>query len=126
MNAAWLHPILMMASALTGLAIGKALGAGHQDSAYMEPFLMAMLFLVFLSVDVGKFKGAFRNVRFLSTALAVNFVWTPVLAFILAMVLTPPDPMSQIVMAIPLCLLYELAIWGVWFKEKATLRARGS
>lgn len=40
-----------------------------------------------------------------------------VLAFFLGMVLTPPDPMSQILMAVPLILLYELSIWGVYFKE---------
>lgn len=40
-----------------------------------------------------------------------------VIAFFLGMVLTPPDPMSQILMAVPLCLLYELSIWGVRFKE---------
>ena len=40
-----------------------------------------------------------------------------VTAFFLGMVLTPPDPMSQILMAVPLCLLYELSIWGVRFKE---------
>ena len=45
---------------------------------------------------------------------------TIVLAFILAMFLTPPDPMSQILMAVPLCLLYELSIWAVWLKEKGT------
>ena len=43
-----------------------------------------------------------------------------VLAFFLGMVLTPPDPMSQILMAVPLVLLYELSIWGVWFKEKCS------
>ncbi len=84
MNAAWLHPIVMMASALTGLAIGSLLGMGHQDSVWIEPFLMVMLFLVFLSVDVGKIKSAFKNIRFLSTALCVNFVWTPIFAFILS------------------------------------------
>ena len=42
-----------------------------------------------------------------------------VLAFVVAMFLTPPDPMSQIVMAVPLCLLYELSIWSVWLKERA-------
>ena len=42
-----------------------------------------------------------------------------VAAFFLGMVLTPPDPMSQLLMALPLCLLYELCIWGVWLKEKA-------
>ncbi len=43
-----------------------------------------------------------------------------VLAFFMAMFLTPPDPMSQIFMAIPLCLLYELSIWAIWLKEKGT------
>ena len=43
-----------------------------------------------------------------------------VLSFVLAMFLTPPDPMSQIIMAVPLCLLYELSIWAVWLKEKGS------
>lgn len=41
-----------------------------------------------------------------------------VLSFLIAMFLTPPDPMSQIIMAVPLCLLYELSIWAVWLKER--------
>ena len=45
-----------------------------------------------------------------------------VISFILAMFLTPPDPMSQIIMAVPLCVLYELSIWAVWLKEKGTFR----
>ena len=42
-----------------------------------------------------------------------------VLSFFLAMFLTPPDPMSQLIMAVPLCLLYELSIWAVWLRERA-------
>ena len=42
-----------------------------------------------------------------------------VIAFVVAMFLTPPDPMSQIIMAVPLCLLYEASIWVVWLKERA-------
>jgi len=30
--------------------------------------------------------------------------------FVIAMVLTPPDPISQIVMAVPMCVLYEVCI----------------
>jgi sec-independent protein translocase protein TatC len=37
-----------------------------------------------------------------------------VIAFIIAAVITPPDPLSQLVLAIPLCLLYFLSI-GVAF-----------
>ena len=43
-----------------------------------------------------------------------------VIAFVLAMFLTPPDPMSQLIMAVPLCLLYEISIWAVWLKEKGS------
>ncbi len=41
-----------------------------------------------------------------------------VLSFVLSMFLTPPDALSQIIMAVPLCILYELASWAVWLKEK--------
>jgi sec-independent protein translocase protein TatC len=43
-----------------------------------------------------------------------------VCCFFISMFLTPPDPMSQLMMAIPLCLLYEVAIWAVWLKEKSS------
>ena len=41
-----------------------------------------------------------------------------VLAFVLGMLLTPPDPMSQVAMALPLCLLYEFSIWAIWLRER--------
>lgn len=40
-------------------------------------------------------------------------------AFAIAAVLTPPDIGSQLLLAIPLMLLYELAIIGIWFSERA-------
>lgn len=39
-------------------------------------------------------------------------------AFAIAAVLTPPDVGSQLLLAIPLCLLYELALVGIWFTER--------
>jgi sec-independent protein translocase protein TatC len=44
--------------------------------------------------------------------------WAIVLAFIAAAVLTPPDPMSQIGLAVPTILLYEVSIWAARFVEK--------
>ena len=32
-------------------------------------------------------------------------------AFVVAAILTPPDVLSQFMLAIPLCILYELGIW---------------
>jgi sec-independent protein translocase protein TatC len=39
-------------------------------------------------------------------------------AFAVAAVLTPPDIGSQLLLAIPLMILYELAIIGIWFTER--------
>lgn len=39
-------------------------------------------------------------------------------AFAIAAVLTPPDVGSQLLLAIPLVILYELALIGIWFTEK--------
>lgn len=39
-------------------------------------------------------------------------------AFAIAAVLTPPDVVSQLLLAIPLCLLYELAIMVIWFTQR--------
>jgi sec-independent protein translocase protein TatC len=39
-------------------------------------------------------------------------------AFAVAAVLTPPDVISQLLLAIPLCLLYEFAIVAIWFTQK--------
>jgi len=43
---------------------------------------------------------------------------------VLAMLLTPPDVFTQLVMAVPMILLYELCIWVVWMDERR--RAGGS
>ena len=43
-----------------------------------------------------------------------------VLAFIIAAVITPPDVVSQLALAIPMCLLYEVGIWAAQLFIKHT------
>src|SRR4051794_27238536 len=45
-----------------------------------------------------------------------------VIAFVIAAVLTPPDVLSQMSLAIPLLLLYEGSIWSVRMVEKSAAR----
>jgi sec-independent protein translocase protein TatC len=47
-----------------------------------------------------------------------------VVAFIIAAVLTPPDPMSQILMAVPLVGLYGVSIGVAWFITKGRERRK--
>ena len=47
-----------------------------------------------------------------------------VMAFVAAAVLTPPDPLSQIGLAIPIVLLYEISIISARFVEKSRAKAQ--
>jgi len=49
-----------------------------------------------------------------------------VAAFVIAGVLTPPDVLSQLSLALPLLLLYEGSIWAVRLAEKRAAAAAGS
>ena len=41
-----------------------------------------------------------------------------VFAFVVAAVLTPPDVVSQLLLAVPLLLLYEVSLLAIWFTER--------
>lgn len=53
-------------------------------SAYLiMPSLMVMLFLVFLQIPLKDIVKSFSNKKFTMTAICINFIWTPILIFIL-------------------------------------------
>jgi len=54
-------------------------------------------------------------IKFRRYAIVVNFA--------IAMVLSPPDAGSMLLMALPMVILYELAIVGIWFTERKRKRA---
>jgi sec-independent protein translocase protein TatC len=43
-------------------------------------------------------------------------------AFIVGAILTTPEVITQVAMAVPLCLLYEVCIWLAWFWERKKRR----
>ncbi len=60
-----------------------------------------------------------------STGLRKKRKYAILIGFVLAAVLTPPDPFTQCLMAGPLIILYELGIWVAYFfgkKEKRHLK----
>lgn len=46
-----------------------------------------------------------------------------VISFIIAAVVTPPDVISQLALAVPMCVLYELGIWGAQIFLKGARQA---
>ena len=56
------------------------------------------------------------------TQLVAGRRYAIVLAFVAAAVLTPPDVVSQLMLAVPLILLYEISLIGIWFTERRRAR----
>ena len=59
-----------------------------------------------------------------SKALTAKRRYAVVIVFIVAAVLTPPDVISQIALAIPLMLLYEASVWSVRLVERKRQKAQ--
>lgn len=57
------------------------------------------------------------------TQLIAGRRYAIVAAFVIAAVITPPDVVSQLMLAIPLVILYELALIGIWFTERSRAKA---
>ncbi len=61
-----------------------------------------------------------------SDALRARRRWAIVIAFVVAAVLTPPDPISQISLALPTIALYELSIFAVRYIERQRRQAEAA
>lgn len=44
-----------------------------------------MLYITFLQIPIEEIKKAFKNIKFTYNSVIINFVWTPILAWLLAM-----------------------------------------
>jgi sec-independent protein translocase protein TatC len=93
-------------------------GAGDEVAIQLLPkvseylgLIMTLIFSFGLVFQLPVVTSLLARVGMLSSqALADKRRWAIVIAFIVAAVLTPPDPVSQIGLAIPAILLYEVSI----------------
>jgi ACR3 family arsenite efflux pump ArsB len=72
-----------MLAAIAGIALGQISLLSDNAGWLIEPFLMALLFVVFLKIDLKDIGRSFKNVRFSAASIIINFVWTPLFAVIL-------------------------------------------
>jgi sec-independent protein translocase protein TatC len=110
-------------------------GSVHNDtiSIDIEPTVMIGDYIEFISRMLLAFGAVFELpvlVFFLAIAGIVNHRdlikfsrYFVVLAFFISAIITPPDIMSQFLLAIPLCLLYVLSIGIAWLIGKKKVPA---
>ncbi len=81
--------------------------------------IMRLIFAFGISFQLPVVLSLLARVGFIdSNYLKSRRKYVIVIIFAFAAILTPPDPITQIGLALPLLLLYELSIWSVKFLEK--------
>ena len=76
-----LQSVLILLSVGIGLLLGQFYFFEKHAGGFILPFLLLMLYGLFLTVPLTNIKNSLKNVRFLSTSVIINFVWTPLLAW---------------------------------------------
>ncbi|SFF10432.1 twin-arginine translocase subunit TatC [Paracidovorax wautersii] len=90
----------------------KSITAAPDIEAYLS-FVITMFLAFGLAFEVPIVVVLLARMGFVSVEKLKGFRgYFIVLAFIVAAVVTPPDVVSQLSLALPMCLLYELGIWA--------------
>lgn len=82
-----LQPIFIISSAIVGVLLGQNNYFSSNSGILIEIFLMILLFFVFIGVDIKEITRSFTNVKFSVASLIINFLWTPLFAFVLGKLL---------------------------------------
>lgn len=75
--------IIILLSVILGLIFAQLPIINNNAGYFITPFLFLMLFGIFLDVPMKEFRRSFSNLKFAKLSLFMNFVWTPLFAYIL-------------------------------------------
>lgn len=87
-----LYTVIIFLAVIFGISIGQAELIRANAESFIVTLLVAMLYITFLQIPIEDIKIAFKNIKFTYTSILINFVWTPILAWLLAMVFLGDNP----------------------------------
>jgi sec-independent protein translocase protein TatC len=98
----------------------KSITAAPDIEAYLS-FVLTMFLAFGLAFEVPIVVIVLARLGFVTIDKLKSFrAYFIVLAFVIAAVITPPDVVSQLALAVPMCLLYEIGIWAAQIFIKHT------
>lgn len=78
-----LEPIIIFIAIIIGLILSNVKIISQNTDYLINIFLCLMLFGVFLEIPLNEVKKSFKNVKFTTTSLIINFIWTPLFGYFL-------------------------------------------
>lgn len=78
-----LEPVIIFSAVIIGLIFSNVDVIAQNSEHLINIFLCLMLYELFLEVPLNELKDSFKNVKFTSTSLIINFIWTPLFGYFL-------------------------------------------
>ena len=78
-----LEPIIIFTAIIIGLISSNIHIISHYSENLINIFLCLMLLGLFLEIPINNIKDSFKNVKFTTTSLIINFLWTPLFGYFL-------------------------------------------
>lgn len=76
-----LEPIIIFSAIIIGLIFSNIKLIANNTEYLINIFLCLMLYGLFLEVPLNELKDSFKNIKFTSTSLIINFIWTPLFGY---------------------------------------------
>ena len=108
--------VIILCAVGLGIALGQVSYIEDVAECFIVPFLLFMLYGLFLSVPIKDLKNALLNIKFASSSLMINFLWTPLLAWGLGAVFLSDHPalwIGFIMLMVTPCTDWYLALTGI-------------
>ena len=78
-----LEPIILIIAMIMGLVFSNVALLSNNSGKLINLFLCIMLYGLFLEIPLKNLKKSFKNIKFTSTSIIINFIWTPLLGYFL-------------------------------------------
>ena len=76
-----LEPLIIFSAIIIGLLLSNINIIAQNTDYLINIFLCLMLFGVFLEVPLSELKDSFKNHKYTTTSLLINFIWTPLFGY---------------------------------------------
>ncbi len=78
-----LEPAILIFAIIIGLVLSDIKILSNNIGNIINLFLCIMLYGIFLEVPLKNLKKSFKNIKFSSTSIMINFIWTPIFGYFL-------------------------------------------